>query len=401
MRSLAYGFLAGLGAGSAALGCGLDWTLPTNHFDGVNEQGYVSYWEKIAEADLGDGLVIPIAINFNSHRESSSPTLGKGWMMTLLESHVEPIDENTMKVIMPHGWNYYFLRTPNTETWGGNAGWVGQTDGSRFTITAPCGWRVKFDGGKIQEIDSPQSRTITIKYNGPVATEADIDNKPFLQVESDTVTGVAQDLIIAGQKITIAQDQRPRIQSVNNQNLITGFDPSLSQLQYPDGKTETYSFATPKDLTPTLAITQAGHPARGITWDPATRQIKTDGDWTYQLIPAANVELNRTNIKGQKEYYYSDPSIGTTVSESMDGIKKVTRWFTSGILAGKIRSIETTKADKAISLQRYSYDEKGKILREQVNGLEKIYKNGQLVSVSLNGNLVEIIKYIQKQKDTE
>lgn len=85
----------------------------------------------------------------------------------------------------------------------------------------------------------------------------------------------------------------------------------------------------------------------------------------------------------------------------MDGIKKVTRWFTSGILAGKIRSIETTKADKAISLQRYSYDEKGKILREQVNGLEKIYKNGQLVSVSLNGNLVEIIKYIQKQKDTE
>src|SRR5580698_11336101 len=115
-------------------------TEATNHFDGVNEQGYVSYWEKIGEADLGDGLVIPLNINFNSHRETSSPTLGKGWMVALLESHVEPVDENSMKVVMPDGWNFYFHRNGSTESWYGNSGWVGETKDALFTITAPCGW---------------------------------------------------------------------------------------------------------------------------------------------------------------------------------------------------------------------------------------------------------------------
>ena len=54
--------------------CGLDWTLPQAHFEGVDDQGYVAYWEKIAQADLGDGLTIPLHIGFNSHREASSPT---------------------------------------------------------------------------------------------------------------------------------------------------------------------------------------------------------------------------------------------------------------------------------------------------------------------------------------
>ncbi|HEX4141806.1 MAG TPA: hypothetical protein VHY09_15770, partial [Candidatus Methylacidiphilales bacterium] len=82
----------------SALGCGLDWTLPQAHFEGVEEHGYVAYWEKIGEIELGDGVVLPVHIGFNSHREASSPVLGKGWIVALLESHVEPIDENAMNV---------------------------------------------------------------------------------------------------------------------------------------------------------------------------------------------------------------------------------------------------------------------------------------------------------------
>ena len=103
-----------------AVGCGLDWKMPVTHYEGVEEHGYVAYWEKIGEADLGGGLIVPVSIGFNSHRESSSPTLGKGWIIPLLESHVEPIDENSMNVIMPDGWTFLFYRNGNTNTWRGN-----------------------------------------------------------------------------------------------------------------------------------------------------------------------------------------------------------------------------------------------------------------------------------------
>jgi hypothetical protein len=278
-----------------ASACGLDWTLPQAHFEGVDEQGYVAYWEKIGQADLGDGLRIPVNIGFNSHRQSASPTLGLGWILPLLESHVEPVDENTMHVIMPDGWTFTFLRNGNTNTWRGNAGWAGQTDGARFTITAPCGWRVKFDTGKIQEIDTPKNRTITIKYNGPAPVEADIDNTPFVQVEANPATGVAQSITIAGQKIDITQAPRPRIQTILGKTLLTGFDPALSALQYPNGQKETFDFSAPASLTPTLIVARSGQPTRNLTWDPCTSQIRAcfQNDLSQSKTAATRIKLRK------------------------------------------------------------------------------------------------------------
>jgi hypothetical protein len=289
---------------SFATGCGLDWIAPQAHFDGVEEHGYVAYWEKIGEADLDDGLTIPVNIGFNSHCESSSPTLGKGWTVSLLESHIEPVDENCMRVIMPNGWTFSFFRNGHTETWRGNAGWAGETRNTLFTITAPCGSKIKFEGGKIREIDIPKNRTLTYKYNGPVATEIDIDNKPFLVIDCNTSTGVAEDIVIGDQKIAISLAQRPRIQTVSGQNLVTGFDQSLSEFDWPDGKKETFTFGTAdKTLDPNLAVIHPDQTWRYFTWDSATRQIKTDGEWTYKLMPGDNIALNRINPKGQIESF--------------------------------------------------------------------------------------------------
>ena len=268
--------------------CGLDWTLPQAHFAGVDESGCVAYWEKIGQADLGDGLLIPVHIGFNSHREASSPTLGKGWILPLLESHVEPVDENTMHVIMPDGWTFLFLRNGNTETWRGNAGWIGQTDDTRFTITAPCGWRIKYDTGKIQEIDTPANRAITIRYNGHDAVEADLDNKAFVQVEQNTATGVPADLLINGQKIDLALGQRPRITTKLGQNLVTGFDPALSQLQYPDGTKKPTPTPPPKTShppSPSPSPTNPRAPSPGI---PPPVKSKPTASGPINSLPATS-----------------------------------------------------------------------------------------------------------------
>jgi hypothetical protein len=94
--------------------CGLDWTLPQAHFEGVDENGYVAYWEKIGQADLGDGLVIPVNIGFNSHRETSSPTLGKGWILpppripcrTGRRKHRERYHARRLDLPLPSQWQY-------------------------------------------------------------------------------------------------------------------------------------------------------------------------------------------------------------------------------------------------------------------------------------------------------
>lgn len=352
---------------SLAMGCGLDWTLPHVHFNGVEEHGYVAYWEKIGEADLGDRLVIPVDINFNSHREASSPTLGKGWIVPLLESHVEPIDENSMNVVMPDGWIFTFYRNGNTETWRGNAGWVGETNNTIFTIKAPCGWKIKFDQGKIQEIENGRNRTMTYSYNGGVATEIDEGGKPFVQVEGSPVTGMATDIVIGGQKIDISQAQRPRVVTKLNQNFIAGFDQSLSQLQWADGRKETFSFGTDKDLWPTLALTETAQPDRDFTWNAETRQIKSDGNWTYSLHPMGDhLRFDRTSPTGESESYENDTAKGMTLEKIANGPELATYRFTNGQLEGRIRKIVQQNGQSRKTLYAASYYPSGQLMRELV-----------------------------------
>jgi hypothetical protein len=386
---------------SLAIGCGLGWTLPTSHFNGVEEHGYVSYWEKIGQVDLGDGLIVPININFNSHRESSSPTLGKGWMVALLESHVEPIDENSMKVVMPDGWNYYFHRNGNTETWAGNAGWVGETNNTLFTITAPCGGKIKFDGGKIQEIDTNKNRTLAYKYNGPVATEVDIDGKPFVQVESNATTEASEDLLIGGQKLEISESQRPQVLTKLNQNFIVGFDQSLSQLQWQDGRRESFAFSTDKSLNPTLTVTPSNREPRNFTWDTASQQIKTDGTWSYSITPwnATQALLIKRSRQADKfESFVNDDEQGNTIETFEDGRVLTTYRFTSGLLYGRTRKIVETRDSKLTRSIAFTYNESGNLIRklDSLNGkYDYVYDKvtGQIAIGTLNGHVIVAREY--------
>ena len=350
----------------SVIGCGLDWTLPQAHFDGVEEHGYVAYWEKIGEIDLGDKLVIPVHIGFDSHRETSSPALGRGWIVPLLESHVEPIDENSLSVVMPDGWTFLFLRNGNSETWRGNAGWAGETDNSVFTIAAPCGWKIRFDGGKIQEIDGPTGVAMTYRYDGGVATEIDTDGKTLVRLDRDPVTGVAADLMIGDQKIGIALAQRPRVTSMLQRNLISGFDSSVFSLQWSDARKDLFSFATDKDLNPVLTISGTDLTSRIFTWDANTRQIKSDGEWSYSFAQmTGHLRFTRVSAQPRTEIYETDDSTGMTAETGADGAEIQAYRFVSGPLVGRIRRIEEIAGGGARTpLYSASYFPSGEIMRE-------------------------------------
>jgi hypothetical protein len=350
----------------SVLGCGLDWTLPQAHFDGVEEHGYVAYWEKIGEIDLGEKLVLPVHIGFDSHRETSSPALGKGWIVPLLESHVEPIDENSMSVVMPDGWTFRFLRNGNSETWRGNAGWAGETDNGVFNIAAPCGWKIRFADGKIQEIDGPTGIVITYRYDEGAATEIDAEGKALMRLERDPVTGQAADLLIGDTRIDITLAQRPRVTAMLRENLISGFDSSVSSLQWPDTRKENFSFAMDKDLNPMLTVSGTDLAPRIFTWNPKTRQIKSDGDWSYSFDKmAGHLRFTRVSAQPRTEIYESDDSTGMTEETTADGAEVRTYRFASGPLVGLIRRIEQVGSHGARTLlYSASYFPSGQIMRE-------------------------------------
>ena len=375
----------------AAEGCGLDWSLPVAHYEGVEEHGYVAYWEKIGDIDLGSGLVIPVHIGFNSRREASSAVLGKGWIVALLESHVEPVDDNCMRVIMPDGWTFLQLssatatRRPGAATWAGSA--------RRTTRFSPsqrrAGGRSSSTGAKSSN-SKASSAPLTWRYNGGVPTEVDDGDRAILQVEPDPATGAGA-LVIDGHRIGVAMGKRPEVTSQSGGNLIAGFDPCVSGLQRPDGKKETFDFSTDGALFPTLTIAGTGAESREFSWDPATRQIRSDGDWTYQLVRAGDhLHYERTAADGKSESYEADNARGVTVEKGPDGREVSTYRFPAGPLAGQIRKIVEDASGEAKVLYTASYYPSGNVMRETFwPDMEKEFSDQrQLLKETIAGEVI-------------
>jgi hypothetical protein len=187
-----------------------------------------------------------------------------------------------------------------------------------------------------------------------------------VQVENNPAPGVQTALMIGQQRVDLSLAQRPRIQTIKNQNLVTGFDQSLSQLQWPDGKTESFAFGTDKNLNPTFAIVHPDQTQRKFTWDPTSRQIKTDGEWTYKLKRSGDhLAYIRTNFQGKSEIYSTSEVTGVTIQKSLEGVELATSVFNSGPLAGRIRKIEETGGTHK-TLYSASYFPSGSLMREIV-----------------------------------
>ncbi len=103
-------------AGHSVAG-GVDWVMPVDYFDGVSDVGgYVDYWETVGSVDCGNGLKLPIFINFRSNNVATSPYLGQGWTLPLLESHMVQTGLNSFLMVQPDGTRNFFTRDKPEDT---------------------------------------------------------------------------------------------------------------------------------------------------------------------------------------------------------------------------------------------------------------------------------------------
>ncbi len=365
--------------------CGLDWSPPTNHFDGVDEQGYVEYWEKVADVDFGDGLKLPMEIGFRSHYENGAPSpyLGAGWVIPLLEANFVQTGENSFEMLQPDGWTNLFLRK-DTTTLNGSAGWMAQINGDTITAWARCGWKIQFYKGHIVSMTTPKNRTFEFVYSGDMVTAIRENGATRLGVEQDTHEKVMA-LVFDNRRLEITKDQKPRVQKIAGQNLLAGMDESLKSISPSVGPDKTFEFAVSDKIQPTLKITSDTVKDRLFTWDPSTKKIVNG--------PSANAAIRRANGIKQSEYWFHDDLKGCETTETIDGSQTIRKWFVGGAPSGMFRSSETYLNGSLIGFEKCSYDYDGTLLRVTRKNSVINYSHGKPITVFRDGKLVWQVNY--------
>ena len=379
------------------MACG-EFRMPSNHFEGVSSQGYVSVWKQLDSLDLGDASV-PILLGAQTYRAIPSGALGSGWIMPLFDSGIVQRDENTFDMITPDGTMDFFSRdSSDPNILHGSSGWTAEIQGSDIIVHSKCGsgWKMVFRQGRLDTL-SKGGHELGIQrdqLNRPTGiTENGISR---LALTRDEKTGLVSALEMNGKKYLFGYEGKPRVENVGGQNLVGGVEQSLHEITYPQevgGKKETFDFAVTEKMLPSLKITDAEGKKRMIVWRTDGKMLQ-DGEWSYKITPSkvagANVAIERTNQNVQTELWNRDEAKGIEVTQGIDGSKKIETWFTSGILKGRKRCTEEISNDKD-NIIKYIYTENA--------SLQKIERksNGRLVSTdnisynNLDGRITEII----------
>lgn len=357
---------------------------------------------------MSGGLRIPLIVNFRSDRNTSSPSLGSGWLLALLESHIYQTNERNFVMVQPDGPNRYFYRlNPQDSVLKDRGGWAAEIKGDTITAWAECGWKLTFQKGRLVSMLTPDSRKLDFIQAGNRVVEVSEGGKVHLKAVVDSSSGLITGLEFNNRRIGIELESRPIVQNVNGQNLVASMVPSLRRLTgIPSGPKE-YSYALDGKLQPTLKI--AGKPDRILTWNPATKLITSDSGWSYTIKPgkdiSANAAIRRVNQSGATESWYYDRARGMETEQGLDGVKRVTTYFTSGVLAGKLRRIAETAGGATRIARELSYNEKGELVREtSPDGTAIGYTyndNGLLSEITRDGKPFARRKYDDKHRVTE
>jgi len=399
----AFGLIAAsiaVSAVSSFAACGGDaWTVPKDHFDGVDNFGFVSYWDKIADIDIGEDQPLPLVIGFKSNRERSSPYLGHGWVMPLLDSYMVQTGENTFEIMKPTGYTSGFGRDPKTATAiGGVQGWKGEIGSNTIKVWAPCGWSLTYTLGRLTEMGTPKGKRILVKrdLSGQV-DDVTMDGRVLVKVVKG-LGGKLEGLEVEGQKLAIAMGEKPRVQNLAGKNVIAGKDMSLASISTGEASPmpfRAFEYGVDTGIQPTMTVKTHDQGEREIVWHPTNYFIVSDGKWKYHTKPSGAFgqysAISRTNENNQVEGRSIDPSKGIEEILYLDGKTKLIRRFTSGIFAGSLREIVVKMPDKPDYEQRkFLYSENGQILRDVRNNgaLRLEYVNGNASSVYRNERLI-------------
>jgi hypothetical protein len=343
-----------------AMACGLDWSPPVSHFENVDYQGNVHIVRKIGEVEK-----LPLYLIFNS-TFGNSPYVGSGFELPFLEARMWQVDEGRFQAKMPTGWLWIFQRTKDPTVLEGNAGWKGVIKDDTITAWAPCGDKITFKTGRIASMKIKEDLYSYNYRNGRVAS-VEKNGRSVLEIKRNEMTGEVTGLALPGTWETIGlavTAERPVVESIGGKNVVSRVEKTLGEVTPPSGGGKVaFEQAVNGELNPTIKLGD-----QLIAWNPASKKIIKDGEWTYDIKlgagPFDNAAIGRESARNQSEFWHRDNAKGEEIVQGIDGSKKVTTWFTSGVVTGRLRKIVTThiSTGKSYVHLKVNYDEKGNLL---------------------------------------
>jgi YD repeat-containing protein len=353
----------------------VDLSSPGDSIGAADLFGYLRIWREIDQVDFGGGLKLPLRIQFSSGRAGSSPYLGAGWQVPLLESQESLVRPNLLKVTLICGRTMYLRRSIADQSHfkSLDGQWSGIVSGDDFVLSRNDGWALNFKAGKLVSMKTDTNRVIDWVLDRPDSSiVSELREEGSTEVPFHVLYGLDNNpngFSVNGKTYKFNLDKRPEVAVVNGLRLINGFDPSLSTWTFPSGKRETYEFAVnQKSLIPNLQMTDQDGKISEFSWDPISKHILSDGVWNYKVggtpDPLQVPPIHMADATGNTQALIINQKQGTTERISSDGEDIITYTFLSpGPLYGKLRKLDQVKGGKTQTILTASYDETGRLFR--------------------------------------
>jgi hypothetical protein len=291
---------------------------------------------------------------------------------------------------------WIFQRTKDPTVLEGNAGWKGVIKDDTITAWAPCGDKITFKTGRIASMKIKEDLYSYNYRDGRVAS-VEKNGRSVLEIKRDTMTGEVTGLALPGTWETIglaATAERPVVESIGGKNVVSRVEKTLGEVTPASGGGKvTFEQSVNGELNPTIKLGD-----QLIAWNPATKKIIKDGEWTYDIKPGAgpfdNAAIGRENARNHSEFWHRDNAKGEEIVQGIDGSKKVTTWFTTGLLSGKLRKITKTTGEKIETIYSASYSETGNLLRDETRTQSVFYNSQSYPERIVNDSGRLLIRYL-------
>jgi len=310
-------------------------------YDGTDWLGHAFYTIRLGEAGR-----LPVYACWSSAAGVSSPWLGCGWSLPLVESRVFPIGERTLELHLPDGYVRYFHKGRDGRFVGGRY-WVAdrKEDDVRVTADSKDGLPKSvfvFVRGRLVRMECEEG-VYEFRHDARNGDSVISHGKTVLSVRTDPGDPNIVRLEVGGSRITVQK----------------GVGSRLVELSLADGTRRTFSYGDEggRGLFETEGET--------LMWDAESRALVSRNGCRFSVgrrpNSASGPKIERIDAAGNVESYFHDVLKGVTEETFPDGRKVITRRFTSGDNMGRVRRKEMLVGGVMQKRVDYIYDVDGSV----------------------------------------
>jgi hypothetical protein len=360
----------------------------------VDKDGYVNPIISLGDINFGEGLTLPLVLNFSSAIRPPSPEFGQGWDCPLFEAKIFDVQQGQKRMETLGGKDRYLVYNQRTDSWKHffTDDWKGEAKGDDFELIYKTGCQFVFNKGLISSITTPDGRTILWnRSGGKLVSLQESGKSPAMQITYDKL-GFAEQILLNPDNMGVAQ----KTYDFESSLIYAG----IEKIQCPLGRKVAFDRTRDKALNPVITWTDTLHLPVTLSWDIKTGKILSDNQYTYQITELSDdktwPKMDRKNIAtGGMESFYFDVKHGTTDETLSDGtVRHIEMIQAPGPNYKATRLIQDTKNGKTQIVLRRAFDDQGHLLLEAMglgNGKETVKQYvyddaGRIVSYLWNGN---------------